>query len=121
MSAESELNRTGSLTLCRLIGLRIVQARKRRGWNQEALAKRMGVSRRVVGRWERGMNSPSLEALVKLAAVLEAPTDELLLGKPAPVPQIPAAQRSQAAGYLNGFLQAIGWPLPKKGKAKSEE
>jgi transcriptional regulator with XRE-family HTH domain len=121
MSAESEPDGTGNLKLRKLIGLRIVSARKRRGWNQEALARKMGVSRRVVGRWERGIYCPSLEALVKLALVLEAATDELLLGKPAPRAQIPPAQRSEAAGYLNGFLQAIGWPLPAKGKAKRDE
>lgn len=120
MNDEDEIT-PGRMTLRKLIGLRIVRARQRRGWSQEALARRMGVTRWVLGRWERGLNSPSLEALVKLALVLETATDELLLGKPAPVAHIPPAQRSQAEGFLNGFLQAIGWPLPAKGKAKREE
>ncbi len=106
------------MTLRRQLGLRIVRARKRRGWSQETLARRIEVPRSVLGRWERGLFAPSLEAVVKLAEVLEAATDELLRGTPAPAAQMPPEQRSQAAQYLNGFLRAIGWPLPAKGGAK---
>src|SRR5262245_43405476 len=120
MNGEQKLNGAGKRTLRRQLGLRIVRARKRRGWSQEMLARRMEVPRTVLGRWERGMNSPSLEALVKLAEVLEVAADELLRGTPAPAlaAQMAPEQRSDAAKCLNGFLRAIGWPLPAKGGAK---
>ena len=116
MSDAQRINGVGRVTLRKQVGLRIVRARKRHGWNQETLARRMGVSRSVLGRWERGIVAPSLEALVKLADVLEAATDELLRGTPAPAAQMPPEQRSEAARCLNGFLRAIGWPLPAKRK-----
>ena len=108
------------MTLRRQLGLRIVRARKRRGWSQETLARRLEVPRSVLGRWERGANSPSLEALVKLAEELEAAIDELLRGKAAPAlqAQMPPEQRSEAAKLLNGFLRVIGWPLPTKERGK---
>lgn len=123
MNGTGKLTDAGRMTLRELVGLRIVRARKRRGWSQEALAGRLGVSQRMLRRWERGIFAPSLEALVKLAEVLGSATDELLRGTPAPAPQaqIPPEQNSEAAKYLNGFLRAIGWPLPAKGKAKREE
>lgn len=104
------------MTLRRQLGLRIVRARKRRGWSQETLARRIEVPRSVLGRWERGLFAPPLEAVVKLAEVLEAATDELLRGTPAPAAQMPPEQRSQATQCLNAFLRAIGWPA--KGGAK---
>ncbi len=121
MNDMRELNPSRRMTLRRQLGLRIVRARQRRGWNQEALARRMGVSRSVLGRWERGICAPSLEALVKLAEVLEVAVDELLRGTPALVAQLPPGQRREAAWFLNGFLQTIGWPALTKGKTKEEE
>jgi transcriptional regulator with XRE-family HTH domain len=63
------------------LGARIVEARKRRGWKQAELARRLGVQRERLGSWERGRSAPGLEDLVLLSEVLEVPFEELGLGR----------------------------------------
>lgn len=52
--------------------------RKALGLNQTALAEAVGVTPGAVSQWESGLTNPSLETLVKIAAVLNVTTDELL-------------------------------------------
>jgi len=66
--------------LTKKLGLRIVEIRKRRGWSQARLAARLGVPRESLGKWERGLNAPSLKYLSALSEVLEVPLGELGLG-----------------------------------------
>ena len=66
--------------LTKRLGLRIVGIRKRRGWSQAQLAARLGVPRERLGKWERGLNAPSLANLSALSEVLEVPLEELGLG-----------------------------------------
>lgn len=47
-------------------------------FSQEALALTAGLDRTLVSKLERGVSSPSLETLLKLANVLDVPVDELL-------------------------------------------
>ena len=66
--------------------------RRSRGWSQEDLGDRLGVSRQTVSKWETGQTTPELEKLVELAAVFDRSIDELVgreapgerLGSPAP-------------------------------------
>ena len=67
--------------LCRELGRRIVEAREKRRWKQAELARRLDVPRERLGRWERGLNAPSLEQLAALSEVLEMPLGELGLGR----------------------------------------
>ena len=55
------------------VGARIVEARKRRGWQQAELAERLGVKRGRLGSWEKGRTAPGLEDLVLLSEVLAVP------------------------------------------------
>ncbi len=59
-------------------GIRLKQLRKRRGWTQETLAEKVGVSRVTVARIEIGNRRPSLDLLEKLARVLRVRVEELL-------------------------------------------
>ncbi|WP_236574747.1 helix-turn-helix domain-containing protein [Nocardiopsis sp. FR26] len=55
------------------------EAREAKGWNHSELAKRTGLSRTVVGRYEKADGSaPTPEALQKLAAVLSVPPREFI-------------------------------------------
>ena len=65
-----------------MLGERIALLRRGRGWNQAELARRLHISTSAVGMYEQGRREPSLEGLVKLAAVLEVSADYLLTGKP---------------------------------------
>ncbi|MCI9514172.1 MAG: helix-turn-helix transcriptional regulator [Oscillospiraceae bacterium] len=57
--------------------------RRGRGWSQEELGDRLGVSRQTVSKWETGQTTPELEKLVELAAVFDRSIDELV-GREAP-------------------------------------
>lgn len=60
------------------IGERITQLRKAKNWSQEELAGTIEASRIMVGKYERGDNSPSIEVLVKLARAFDVSVDYLL-------------------------------------------
>lgn len=61
-------------------GMRIRQARRQKGWSQEELAARCGISLSFMGNLERGSRSMSLETFVKLCKALDICADELLWG-----------------------------------------
>ena len=68
----------------RKIGMRIRQVRKTRGWSQDALAKKCGISMSFLGHIERGTRIMSLETFVNICMALEADADEQLWGVPHP-------------------------------------
>lgn len=51
-------------------GERLKQSRKRRGWKQADLAKRLGVSVQAVSNWERGQNDPEYARVVEIFRLL---------------------------------------------------
>lgn len=60
------------------IGDRIAQLRKQHGLSQSELAQKAGVSRTIIGNYERSANTPSIEVLVKLARVFNVSVDFLI-------------------------------------------
>jgi len=60
------------------IGERITQLRKQQNLSQEELAKKVGVSRTIVGNYERNENTPSTEVIIKLAKVFNVSVDYLI-------------------------------------------
>jgi len=66
------------------VGMRIRQVRKVKGWSQDALAKKCGISMSFLGHIERGTRIMSLETFVSICAALDAGADELLWGVPHP-------------------------------------
>ena len=60
------------------VGDKVRELRKARGWLQQDLADRAGVSRQTVVNLENGRHVPEVATLVKLADALEAPLPELL-------------------------------------------
>lgn len=66
------------------MGMRIRQIRKAKGWSQNALAKKCGISMSFLGHIERGTRIMSLETFVNICTVLNAGADELLWGVAAP-------------------------------------
>ncbi len=63
------------------MGMRIRQVRKARGWSQEDLAKKCGISMSFLGHIERGTRIMSLETFVSLCGALDADAGELLWGE----------------------------------------
>lgn len=62
------------------IGTRIRAARKARGWSQDELAKKSGISMSFLGHIERGTRIMSLDTFVNICAALCTDADELLWG-----------------------------------------
>lgn len=60
------------------LGDNIRNLRLRKNLKQEELAKKAGVSRLMLGKYERGKALPSAETLQKLAVILGVSTDILL-------------------------------------------
>lgn len=57
---------------------KIQRIRKKKGWSQGELAKRIGTSAPIVGRYERGEITPSIEVAAKIADALEVTLDHLI-------------------------------------------
>ena len=60
------------------IGKRVAKIRRAAGLTQEALAKRIGISREYVARIEGGHHEPSLTTLVKVAKALGVTAGSLI-------------------------------------------
>lgn len=60
------------------ISKRISELRKEKGWSQTDLAKAVDASRDIIGKYERGEHSPSIEMTTKLADALGVTVDYLL-------------------------------------------
>lgn len=75
---------------------RLRQLRTARGWSQEALAERLGLSRQAVQKWESGAARPDMDNLVTLSRLFQVSLDWLVTGvepdDPAPgQPEQPAS------------------------------
>lgn len=62
------------------IGTRIRQIRKVKGWSQDKLAKKCGISLNFMGHIERGTRKMSMDTFVTLCRELETNADALLWG-----------------------------------------
>jgi transcriptional regulator with XRE-family HTH domain len=60
------------------IGERITQLRKQQNLSQDELSKKAGVSRTIIGNYERNANTPSIEVLLKLAKVFNVSVDFMI-------------------------------------------
>jgi transcriptional regulator with XRE-family HTH domain len=61
-----------------VFGRKILELRKERGWSQPELAKIIGTSGTIIGRYERGEVTPSIEVARKLAEVFGVTVDALV-------------------------------------------
>jgi transcriptional regulator with XRE-family HTH domain len=88
------------------LGLRIVVARRRHGWSQKDLARRLRVPRERLGKWERGVSSPDLEDLMLLSEALALPLWELGLGK-APEESVSPVELRELARHLTAMSRLL--------------
>jgi len=54
--------------------------RRDRGWSQPDLAKKVGASAAMIGRYERGEMTPAVDVVAKLAAAFDVTMDHLYHG-----------------------------------------
>ena len=67
------------------LDVKIYEKRKEKGFTQEALAEKLGVSPQAVSKWENGATCPDIALLPKLAKLFDITVDELLCEEDAPV------------------------------------
>lgn len=60
------------------IAQRLADLRRSKGFSQEGLARKLGLSRQAVSKWERAESSPDTENLISLAKLYGVSLDELL-------------------------------------------
>jgi transcriptional regulator with XRE-family HTH domain len=68
----------------RRLGGRLKALRSAKGWTQQELADKAGLTPAFLSYLENGSRSGSLESLLKLATALGAEPEQLLAGKPLP-------------------------------------
>lgn len=59
-------------------GMRLRQLREERGISRPAFAKKLGVSKETVYRYENNIQSPSLERTIQIAVILRTSVDYLV-------------------------------------------
>lgn len=62
------------------LGKRLEQIRKDKKINQSDLAKIIGLTQQTISSYEKGVNKPSIDILLRLAAELNVSSDYLLFG-----------------------------------------
>ena len=60
------------------IAQRLAEMRREKGFSQEELAARLGLSRQAVSKWERAESSPDTGNLIALADLYGVTLDELV-------------------------------------------
>ena len=86
---------------------RIKAQRIAKGYSQEEVAGRLGVSRQAVAKWENGQSAPSTENLFKLAEVFGTTVDLLLVETPSPQP-VPSPRPPQWKRNLWWAMGTVG-------------
>jgi len=60
------------------MGEKILNMRKARGWSQEELAEKIGVTRQAVSRWESGSAKPDADKIIAVCDLFGVSADYLL-------------------------------------------
>ena len=60
------------------ISSKVIQLRKDKKWSQTDLADKLECSRAIIGNYERGENTPSIEIILKMAKLFNVSTDFLI-------------------------------------------
>lgn len=57
---------------------KVMALRKKKGWSQEELAEKLGISRQSVSKWESGASIPEIDKIIALSGLFGVSTDYLL-------------------------------------------
>lgn len=90
--------------------------RQAKGWNQDALADRLGVAQPTVQRWENGKREPKFDDIERIASALEVSVSDLFKDDNTEVPAIsPFPNEEALARLLDALL-----PLAPKGRQTAQ-
>lgn len=82
------------------VGYAISISRREKGYTQDELASRLGVTPQAVSKWERGLSLPDTDMLPDISKILEISVDDLLAGE-IPVKAAVRISESQAGSPVN--------------------
>lgn len=93
------------------LGEKILNMRKARGWSQEELAERIGVTRQAVSRWESNSAKPDADKIVAVCDLFGVSADYLLRDdyageKNAALPEAQSAASGTKAGKIGLWASA---------------
>ena len=91
-ATDQEPGRLPREAVRRKLGRTLAALRERRKWSQEKLARKLGVTRGRLSKWETGEHAPPVELLPALAEALGVGLVEIV-GGIAPGPQPPEHER----------------------------
>ncbi len=92
---------TPRLQLSRRLGRRIAERRKALAWTQDQLAERLRLDAESVSRFERGVTTPSLATLERLAKALKVRAADLL----SEASTEPTDQAIRISAWLDGLSE----------------
>jgi transcriptional regulator with XRE-family HTH domain len=112
------LNTYQKTAFCNMIGIsvRLVSLRKEKKISQGELAEKVGIHNNVLGRYERGEATPSVDMAAKLAEALEVSLDYLagktdveldksILDKIISIQKLPAEDKNCIMYSIDGLIQ----------------
>lgn len=80
------------------------KARKAAGFTQEQLAKKLGVNRATISKYETGEISPSVDQLIKISNILDVSFDELIGAEPDMKPS-----EIRQSMKLGDYVESLGY------------
>lgn len=94
------------------MGEKILNMRKARGWSQEELAERVGVTRQAVSRWESGSAKPDADKIIAVCDLFGVSADYLLrdlaTGEAQRTEQIASCEEKKAKPWIAWSLTGFG-------------
>lgn len=96
---------------------KIAEARRAKGWSQQALAEKMGTTQQQIARWETGQRDPKADVILKMSSILGA-TVSYLLGVDSDSGYI---QALPARSYSMPVLGRIAAGTPREALSQSDE
>ena len=91
---------------------KLKKCREEKGLSQSDVAERLSISRQAVSKWERGLNEPDIEMIVRLADLYHLTIDQLLREDLSIVRKLAQKERSYkklllAVAILGGALLLV--------------
>lgn len=93
------------------IGKFISECRKAKGWTQNQLAEKLGITDKAVSKWETGRSMPDLSLFTPLCNLLEITLNELLAGEHIPEEELREKTDKVLMEVIANWLGHDKWEL----------
>ncbi len=90
------------------LGLRLLKFRKLNNYTQKEIGKYLNIERQTYSNYERGVRTPDMSTLSRLAQLYHISMDELLIPEPGPDDHIPASVQEGPAPFGQSRMQLSG-------------